>query len=168
MARTADEADGPRGSARGRARVAAQSLGIAVALLCGGCAQQGARAAPPRHAPERGGRASVAAPGWAERGRASYYADRLAGRPTASGQPYDPGTPTAAHRMLPFGTVVDVARDDGRHVVVRINDRGPTERSGRIIDLSRSAAEALGMIREGVVAVTVRVLALPGAGDSRR
>jgi rare lipoprotein A len=64
---------------------------------------------------------------------------------------------TAAHRTLPFGTIVEVARDDGRKVIVRINDRGPF-RSGRIIDLSRRAAEELGMIRAGVVSVAVRVV----------
>ena len=82
------------------------------------------------------------------------------GRRTASGQPYDPLDLTAAHRPLPFGAVVDVVRDDGRHVVVRVNDRGPYE-PGRVIDLSRAAAEAVGMVREGIVPVTVRVIWLP-------
>ncbi|WP_082363508.1 septal ring lytic transglycosylase RlpA family protein [Chondromyces crocatus] len=95
-----------------------------------------------------------------ERGRASYYSDRLAGRSTASGEPYRPGLLTAAHRKLPFGTVVDVIRADGRRVRVTINDRGPFTK-GRIIDLSRKAAEAIGMIREGVVDVTVVVVSKP-------
>jgi rare lipoprotein A len=95
-----------------------------------------------------------------ERGGASYYSDRLAGRPTASGEPYEPAAYTAAHRTLPFGTVVEVVRSDGRRVEVKINDRGP-HRRGRIIDLSRRAAESLGMIRDGVVEVTVRVLRMP-------
>jgi rare lipoprotein A len=90
----------------------------------------------------------------AERGGASYYADSLAGNATASGEPYDPRAMTAAHRTLPFGSVVEVVRDDGRRVRVRINDRGPFTK-GRIIDLSRAAAEAIGMVREGVVEVTV-------------
>lgn len=94
------------------------------------------------------------------RGQASYYHDSLEGRPTASGQPYDPGMPTAAHRSLPFGTVVRVIRDDTRKVVyARINDRGPFVR-GRVLDLSRSLAEELKMLRAGVVAVQVEVVEL--------
>jgi rare lipoprotein A len=95
-----------------------------------------------------------------ERGRASYYSDRLAGRRTAAGERYDPGALTAAHRTLPFGAVVDVARADGRHVIVRINDRGPYA-AGRIIDLSRRAAVELGIVRAGVADVVLRVLWLP-------
>jgi rare lipoprotein A len=95
-----------------------------------------------------------------QKGRASFYSDRLAGRSTATGELYDPAALTAAHRTLPFGAVVDVARADGRHVAVRINDRGPHAR-GRIIDLSRRAARELGMVREGVAEVVLRVLWLP-------
>lgn len=88
-------------------------------------------------------------------GKASYYADSLAGRKTGSGEPYDPKAFTAAHRVLPFGTWVEVRRKDGRSVRVRINDRGPFAGRGRVIDLSRAAAEQLGMIREGVVDVDI-------------
>ncbi|MEM1033229.1 MAG: septal ring lytic transglycosylase RlpA family protein [Myxococcota bacterium] len=87
-----------------------------------------------------------------QRGEASYYHDALAGRSTASGAPYDPQRLTAAHRTLDFGTVVDVVRDDGRWVRVTINDRGPFHR-GRIIDLSRRAAERIGLVRRGVAPV---------------
>ena len=93
-----------------------------------------------------------------ERGHASFYADSLAGHSTASGEPYDPRALTAAHRTLPFGTIVEVARADGRRVRVRVNDRGPFGPKGRIIDLSRSAAEAIGMVRDGVVLVTLRIV----------
>lgn len=93
-----------------------------------------------------------------QQGLASYYADSLAGRPTASGEPYDPGELTAAHRTLPLGTRIEVVRDDGRSVTVRVNDRGPFGSKKRIVDLSRRAAEALGMMRAGVVSVTVRVV----------
>lgn len=96
-----------------------------------------------------------------ERGLASYYADRFVGRRTSSGEPYDPFDFTAAHRSLPFGSLVDVRRDDGRHVVVKVNDRGPYGHSTRIIDLSRAAAEALGMIHDGIVPVVIRVVSLP-------
>ena len=61
-----------------------------------------------------------------ERGKATYYANSLAGRRTASGERYDPRALTAAHKTLAFGTMVKVVRvDDGREVIVRINDRGP-------------------------------------------
>lgn len=93
-------------------------------------------------------------------GRASFYADRLTGRATASGEPYDPWAFTAAHRTLPLGSFVHVARADGRQVVVRINDRGPYA-GGRVIDLSRRAASEIGMVREGVVEVVLRVLWVP-------
>jgi len=86
-------------------------------------------------------------------GVASYYADRFAGKPTASGEAYDPEAFTAAHRTLPFGTrvrVTDMA--SGRNVVVRINDRGPWG-GERIIDISRAAARKLGLIRRGHGAV---------------
>ncbi len=100
-------------------------------------------------------------------GAASFYADSLAGNSTANGEPYDPRALTAAHRTLPFGTRVAVTRlDNGRRVVVRINDRGPFAGS-RILDLSRAAAEALQMIRAGVVRVEVEVLSVPGVRPRR-
>jgi rare lipoprotein A len=91
-----------------------------------------------------------------ERGKATYYANSLAGRRTASGERYNPREFTAAHKTLAFGTMVKVIRvDDGREVVVRINDRGPFAGDDRVIDLSRAAAERIGMIRDGVVSVRV-------------
>lgn len=91
-------------------------------------------------------------------GIASYYHDSLAGRPTASGAKYDPDGATCAHRTLPFGTRVEVrlARGD-RSVVCTINDRGPFV-SGRVIDLSKSLAEELGLLKQGVAKVELRVL----------
>jgi rare lipoprotein A len=98
-------------------------------------------------------------PGAGETGLAVFYSDSLDGRPTASGEPYDRGALSAAHRGLPFGTKVRVTRlDDRRSVVVRINDRGPFGDSRRIIDLSRAAAERIGMIRDGVVEVRVEIV----------
>ena len=92
-------------------------------------------------------------------GKATYYADSLAGNHTASGEPYDPKAFTAAHKKLPFGTVVRVIRvDDGSVTYVRINDRGPFGPKERIIDLSRAAAEELGMLRAGVVRVRVEIV----------
>ncbi len=93
-------------------------------------------------------------------GEASYYGDSLFGHKTASGEPYRPSALTAAHRKLPLGTILRVTRADGtRSVYVRINDRGPYGSSRRILDLSRAAAEQLGMIRAGVLEVRAEVVA---------
>ncbi len=90
-------------------------------------------------------------------GQASYYSDALAGRPTASGEPYDPQRLTAAHRSLPFGTIVRVSMESGKTVYVRINDRGPFVR-GRVLDLSRAAAEHLGFVKRGVARLRAEVV----------
>lgn len=91
-------------------------------------------------------------------GQASWYGKKYSGRKTASGEKYDGNQCTAAHRSLPFNTVVRVENlKNGRKVDVRINDRGPFV-EGRIIDLSRKAAEKLEMIRDGVVPVRIKVL----------
>ncbi len=91
-------------------------------------------------------------------GKASYYADKYHGRTTANGETFDKRAMTAAHKSLPFNTNVKVTNlDNGKSVVVRINDRGPYIK-GRIIDLSEKAAEDIGMIRKGVVNVEVEIL----------
>lgn len=96
-----------------------------------------------------------------ETGKASYYADRLHGNSTASGEPYDKNALTAAHKTLSFGTVVCVTNVlNDQSVTVRINDRGPFV-SGRVIDLSRGAAERIGLIRAGIADVRVQVLSRP-------
>lgn len=88
---------------------------------------------------------------------ASYYGEKFRGRPTASGEIFDPDQMTAAHKTLAFGTVVKVVRvDNGKSVTVRINDRGPFV-EGRIIDLSEGAARKLDMIAAGVVKVRVEI-----------
>lgn len=95
-------------------------------------------------------------------GRASYYHDSLAGNPTSNGEIYDPRVLSAASRTLPFGTVLRVTRkDDGRSVLVRINDRGPFGDDQRILDLSREAATRLGMLLKGVVAIRADILWSP-------
>lgn len=94
-------------------------------------------------------------------GLASWYGPGFAGRRTANGEVFDPSDLTAAHRELPFNTLVRVTNDEtGASVVVRINDRGPF-RSGRIIDLSRAAAEEIGMVGKGVGHVSLQVVTLP-------
>jgi rare lipoprotein A (peptidoglycan hydrolase) len=83
-------------------------------------------------------------------GLASFYGRGFEGKPTASGEPFNPRAYTAAHRTLPFGTCVRVEeRRSGRSVEVRVNDRGPYV-AGRIIDLSEAAARALGITETGV------------------
>jgi rare lipoprotein A len=90
------------------------------------------------------------------KGTASFYAKRLQGRKTANGEIYDPTKLTAAHRTLPFDTMVEVTNlQNGKTVQVRINDRGPFRKS-RIIDLSRAAAERLEMIDKGVAQVIIQ------------
>lgn len=92
----------------------------------------------------------------AQEGRASWYHE---GRGTANGERFHPDGLTAAHRSLPFGTMVRVTnRSNGRSVVVRVNDRGPAKWTHRSIDLSRGAARALGMIRSGVAPVSVQTI----------
>jgi rare lipoprotein A len=94
-------------------------------------------------------------------GLASYYADKYQGRKTASGETFDTARLTAAHRTLPFGTSVRVTNvANGKSVVVRVNDRGPFVR-GRVIDLSRAAADKLGMVRAGLADVKVEVIDRP-------
>lgn len=100
--------------------------------------------------PLAGGRAE-------EVGTASYYGRELNGRRTASGEVFDMNELTAAHRTLPFGTRVRVTNlKNGRHTVVRINDRGPFRR-GRIIDLSYAAARKLGFVGRGLAKVRIAV-----------
>nr|WP_170842832.1 septal ring lytic transglycosylase RlpA family protein [Pseudomonas panipatensis] len=93
-----------------------------------------------------------------ETGEASFYGNRHAGKRTASGERYSPNLLTAAHRDLPLGSHARVTNlNNDRSVVVRINDRGPYTR-GRIIDLSRKAAEAIGLTRSGTAPVRVQQL----------
>jgi len=96
--------------------------------------------------------------GYDETGSASYYGSQHHGKRTASGEPFDQNALTAAHRQLPFGTRLLVTNlDNQKTVVVHVTDRGPHAR-GRLIDLSRAAAEQLGMLRSGVTRVRVQSL----------
>jgi rare lipoprotein A len=93
------------------------------------------------------------------RGEASYYGAAFAGRKTASGEVFDPGRFTAAHRTLPFGTVLRVTRvDTGAVVYVRVNDRGPFGKARRILDLSSAAADRLDMLRRGIAEVRAEIV----------
>lgn len=91
-------------------------------------------------------------------GQGSYYADKFAGKRTASGAPYRPGKLTAAHNTLPFGTKIKVTNaKTGRSVKVTVNDRGPHVK-GRIVDLSRKAANKIGLTEAGVAPVQLKVV----------
>lgn len=103
----------------------------------------------------------------AETGEASWYGPGFHGRRTANGEVFDKEAMTAAHRTLPFGTLVRVRNlDNGREAVLRINDRGPFAR-GRILDVSEAGARALGMVESGTARVRIEILrmaaAAPGA-----
>lgn len=89
---------------------------------------------------------------------ASFYAEAFHGRPTASGEVFDMNALTAAHRTLPFGTVLEVTNlANGRKTIVRVNDRGPFV-EGRELDVSKAAAYELGMITTGTARVSIRKL----------
>ena len=91
-------------------------------------------------------------------GHASWYGEEFAQRPTASGERYDPGKLTGAHRTLPLGSRVRVTNlQNGRSVLVTINDRGPYA-GRRAIDLSYGAARALGMIQRGIARVRIELV----------
>ena len=93
-----------------------------------------------------------------ESGLASFYGPEFNHRRTASGERFDPKGLTAAHRTLPFGTRVRVTNlENGRRVIVRINDRGPF-RKGRVLDLSPAAARRLGFTAQGIARVRLDVL----------
>jgi rare lipoprotein A len=98
------------------------------------------------------------ADGYEEKGLASWYGAEFHARPTANGEIYNMYAMTAAHKVLPIGTYVKVTNlRNGRSTIVRINDRGPFV-AGRIIDLSNTAAETLGMAKTGVVPVHVEAV----------
>lgn len=95
-------------------------------------------------------------PDYDEVGQASWYGGYHHGRPTSTGERFDMNALTAAHKTLPLPSLVEVTnRANGRRVILRVNDRGPFV-DGRIIDLSRGAAEELGLLQQGVGNVRVR------------
>ncbi len=101
-----------------------------------------------------------------QKGKASYYANSLAGRPTASGETYHPDSLTAAHRHLPFGTEILVINPKNqRQLRLRVNDRGPFHKK-RILDISRRAADSLGIVQHGVGEVIIKTSLNPQLADS--
>lgn len=136
-------------------------LMVGASLLVGSWGVWGCAAVSPRvesrppGVPGQGTTRSIE--GWSEVGIASWYGGPHQGRVTASGEIFDMTRLTAAHRALPLGTSLKVTNlENGRVVRVRVNDRGPYV-PGRILDLSRQAARALGMVERGVVLVRLDV-----------
>lgn len=105
--------------------------------------------------------------GETQTGIASWYGNPYHGRRAANGEVFDMNKLTAAHRKYPFDTVVRVRNlSNSREVDVRITDRGPFVR-GRIIDLSRAAANEIDMVNAGITKVKVKVIAVPKKGGKR-
>lgn len=138
----------------GRTRILISAVGLAA--MTAGCVAK----APPKVAQEPAAKEKEPEAEPLACGAASYYADDLAGHKTASGEPYDPEKATAAHPSLPFGAKLKVTRGDAE-TVVTVNDRGPYA-EGRIIDLSRVAAEEIGLVKDGVAEVCVTVIEQAG------
>jgi rare lipoprotein A len=111
---------------------------------------------------------SVAATAFADpelQGLASWYGGKFHGRLTSSGEVFDTSELTAAHRTLPFGTMVRVTNlDNGKAVIVKINDRGPFV-EGRIIDLSMAAAEEIGSVGQGVARVSLQIVGFAAGSE---
>ncbi|MSO19911.1 MAG: septal ring lytic transglycosylase RlpA family protein [Acidobacteria bacterium] len=132
------------------------------ALLTSACGKKRTQASAPRSIPARPGGSAVK-PGTSEVGMASWYGHPYHGRRAANGEVYDMRKLTAAHRTLPFDTMVNVRNlDNQREVQVRINDRGPFV-GGRIIDLSEAAAQQIAMIGPGTAKVSIEVLSTKSA-----
>jgi len=119
-------------------------------------------AATPAPAPAAASATKPAAPSSStETGKLAWYGRKFAGRRTASGEAYNPDALTMAHKTLPFGTRVKVTNPaNKRSVVVRVNDRGPTQ-ADRVGDVSLAAASRLGMIPVGVIDAELTVVAEP-------
>jgi rare lipoprotein A len=107
---------------------------------------------------------SVFAKAQVQTGKASFYSDAFEGKPTASGEKYRASKMTAAHKTLPFGTVVKVTNlSNNESVEVTINDRGPFV-EGRVLDLSKAAAEKLGFFNQGTTEVKIEIV---DSGDGK-
>ncbi len=131
-----------------RVRIELLPILLVSIVLAGACAERKAPAASPASIERH----------HVETGQASWYGKAHQGALTASGERFDMHALTAAHRTLPFGTIVRVTHvKSGKSVNVRINDRGPF-RSGRIIDLSYEAAKRLGIVDRGTARVELTVI----------
>ncbi len=117
----------------------------------------------PARAPSAGAAVLSGTRGETQTGLAAYYSARLQGRRTASGERFDNAALTTAHQTLPFGTRVKVTNEkNGKSVVLRVNDRGPTL-PDRIVDVSGAAAQRMGFVRSGVTPAKLVVVEAPKA-----
>lgn len=140
---------------------------LALLTLLAGCGKKPKRARIPAPPPASAPKAIPRPPGWTETGIASWYGYPYHGRQAANGETYDMNGMTAAHRTLPFETWVRVTNlTNLKQVEVRITDRGPFI-DGRIIDLSRRAAELLDMVIAGLAKVRLEVISAPAASAPR-
>jgi rare lipoprotein A len=132
---------------------------LTAALLSSACGGRRAAVSAPRTPPPVSGQGTAeAAPGAAETGYASWYGEPYHGRRAANGEVYDMHKMTAAHRTLPFETMVKVTNlENQRTTTVRITDRGPFVK-GRIIDLSLAAAEQIALVGPGTALVRLDIL----------
>ena len=109
---------------------------------------------------------SLSSENYPQYGNASWYGGKFHGRTTASGERFNKHEFTAAHKKLPFGTILRVTNlRNGKDVYVRINDRGPFIK-GRVLDLSLASAEALHFNRRGVIRVKIEIVSLPVSSTS--
>jgi rare lipoprotein A len=103
--------------------------------------------------------------GYQEKGVASYYANKFHGRKTANGEKYNKNELTAAHKRIPFNSVVKVTNlDNGKSVIVRVNDRGPYAK-GRVLDLSLKGAQELEMTQKGTARIQLEIVQLNGVAS---
>lgn len=146
-----------------RLSLAALALCLAMGLLaaCAAGHRPAPEPLPAAAAARQSEEAAHPAVGLTARGLAAWYGKPHHGKPTADGGRFDMNAYTAAHRTLPFGTVLKVTRvRNNKSVIVRVTDRGPyTKRF--MIDLSRRAAQDLGMLRDGVAQVEIEIVSIP-------
>lgn len=133
--------------------------GLLLLLLLAGCGKKGLLVPIPGSPDLRVARSEI-------HGIASWYGDPFHGERTSNGEVYDMHAMTAAHRTLPFQTVVRVHNlDNGKKTRVRVNDRGPFVK-GRIIDLSRAAAQRIDMVRPGTARVRLEILRIEAVAEN--
>ncbi len=142
------------------------AIGMLTLIFAFGCAKQSPFSIPPEHPrPYKIGRnwyqPLASSKDFKQKGIASWYGADFHGKKTANGEIYDMHVVTAAHKTLPFDTYVKVDNlENGKSIVVRVNDRGPFIR-GRIIDLSFAAAKKLGIVEKGTAKVKIKALGTP-------
>jgi rare lipoprotein A len=155
--------------------LAAATASLAASLIVALSPAQ-AQTAAPAAAPAPAAAAPVAAPAAPEKaasadsseGKVAYYGKKFNGRKTASGERFNSGAMTMAHKTLPFGTMVKVTNvKNGKSVVVRVNDRGPSQ-PDRIGDLTAGAASKIRMIRTGVIDAKLEVVGQPKARMAKK